>query len=61
MLTDEGHTYMHLTYDLGEKDLQRGTRAKIIANTLDAFHVEDCEGELRLRIEDEDLGGALLY
>lgn len=58
-LTDEGHTYMHLTYDIGEKDLQRGTRAKIIANTLDAFRVEDREGELRLRIEEEDFGGAL--
>ena len=28
VLTDEGHTYMHLTYDLDEKDLQRGTRRK---------------------------------
>ncbi len=59
LLSDEGHTYMHLTYDLAEKDLQRGTRAKIIANTLDAFRVEDREGELRLRIEEGDFGGAL--
>jgi len=49
LLTDEGHTYMHLTYDLAEKDLQRGTRAKIIANTLDAFRVEDHQGELQFR------------
>ena len=59
LLTDEGHTYMHLTYDIGEKDLQRGTRAKIIGNTLDAFRVEDREGELRLHVEEEDFGGAL--
>ncbi len=59
VLSDEGHTYMHLTYDIGEKDLQRGTRAKIIANTLDAFRIEDREGELRLRVEQEDFGGAL--
>jgi len=58
-LTDEGHTYMHLTYDLAEKDLQRGTRAKIIANTLDAFRVEDREGELRLGIEEGRFGDGL--
>jgi hypothetical protein len=59
LLSDEGHTYMHLTYDLAEKDLQRGTRAKIIGNTLEAFGVEDLEGELRLRVEDHDFGSAL--
>jgi hypothetical protein len=26
MLSDEGHTYMHLTYDIDERDLQRGTK-----------------------------------
>src|ERR1035437_10398269 len=37
MLSDEGHTYMHLTYDLEEKDLRAGTRQKIITNALSAF------------------------
>jgi hypothetical protein len=37
LLSDEGHTYMHLTYDLEEKDLQRGTRQKIIGNALSIF------------------------
>ena len=32
VLSDEGHTYMHLTYDLDEKDLHRGNRQKIISN-----------------------------
>jgi len=59
VLTDEGHTYMHLTYDVAERDLQRGTRAKVIGNALDAFRVEDSEGELRLRVENDDFGGAL--
>lgn len=44
ILTDEGHTYMHLTYDLDEKDLQKGTRAKIITNALTGFSVDDREG-----------------
>src|SRR6266542_2163316 len=45
LLSDEGHTYMHLTYDLDERDFQRGTRQKIIANALSAFRVDDRNGE----------------
>lgn len=59
VLSDEGHTYMHLTYDLEEKDLQRGNRQKIIANALSVFTVEDREGELRLQVPEERYGDAL--
>lgn len=59
VLSDEGHTYMHLTYDLDEKDLQRGNRQKIITNALSMFSVQDCEGELRLVIPAEQYGDAL--
>ncbi len=58
-LSDEGHTYMHLTYDLDEKDLQRGTRQKIITNALSMFRIEDRQGELLLHITDEQFGDAL--
>ncbi len=59
VLTDEAHTFMHLTYDLDEKDLQRGTRQKIIANALSMFHVEDRDGELIIAVEDSRYGDAL--
>ena len=59
MLSDEGHTYMHLTYDLDEKDLQRGTRQKIISSALSVFKVEDREGELTVTIEGDRYGDAL--
>lgn len=59
VLSDEGHTYMHLTYDLDEKDLQRGTRQKIISNTLSAFSVDDRNGELILRITENRYGDSL--
>ena len=59
VLSDEGHTYMHLTYDLEEKDLQKGTRAKIITNALTAFSVEDKDGELTLPVPGEEYGNAL--
>jgi len=59
VLSDEGHTYMHLTYDLDEKDLQRGTRQKIITNALSVYKVDDREGELIISIEDDQYGDAL--
>jgi hypothetical protein len=59
LLSDEGHTYMHLTYDMEERDLQQGTRQKIITNALTAFAVDDHDGELVLSIPDERYGDAL--
>ncbi|MFB3814743.1 MAG: DUF1828 domain-containing protein [Terriglobales bacterium] len=59
LLSDEGHTYMHLTYDIDEKDLQRGTRQKIISNAISSFSVEDRRGELVTRVPDEQFGDAL--
>ena len=59
VLSDEAHTYMHLTYDIDERDLQRGTRQKIISNTLSTFRIEDRGGELVLIIPEERYGDAL--
>ena len=58
-LTDEGTTFMRLTYDLDEADLYRGTRQKIIANALEAFGVEDQDGELVIPVPGERFGDAL--
>lgn len=58
-LTDEAHTFMHLTYDIDEKDLQRGNRQKIITNALSTFGVEDREGELAIVVRDARYGDAL--
>lgn len=58
-LSDEAHTFMHLTYDLDEKDLQRGTRQKIISNALSTFQIEDRDGELVLPILEDRYGDAL--
>lgn len=59
ILSDEGHTFMHLTYDIDEKDLQRGNRQKIIANALSVFSVQDRAGELVLPIANGGYGDAL--
>jgi hypothetical protein len=59
LLSDEGHTFMHLTYDISDKDLQKGNRQKIITNVLSIFGVEDREGELLIRVVDERFGDTL--
>jgi len=59
VLSDEGHTYMQLTYEMDEKELQRGTRQKLISNALSLFQVEDREGELMSQIEDGQYGDSL--
>lgn len=59
VLSDEAHTFMHLTYDIDEKDLQRGTRHKRISNALSTFRIEDREGELVLDVQDGRYGDAL--
>lgn len=59
MLSDEAHTYMHLTYDIEEQLLYSGTRQKIISNALSVFQVQDRDGELILGVQDEQYGDAL--
>ena len=59
MLSDEAHTFMHLTYDIDEQDLLRGNRQKIISDTLSVFHVEDRDGELIIDIPDQKFGDSL--
>src|SRR5216683_2287242 len=59
ILTDEGHTFMQLTYDLEESDLQDGSRKEIIDRTILASRLRNRQGELVLRIEEERYGDSL--
>ena len=59
LFSDEGHTYMHLTYSLNEKDLQKGNRRAIIANALTNFGAVDRNGELIMPVCDGKFGHAL--
>ena len=59
VLSDEAHTYMHLSYDIEERDLHKGARQKIVANALSVFGIEDREGELVRDVEDARYGDAL--
>jgi len=57
VLTDEGHTLMHVQYD--DIDLQHGMRARLLDSALRAFSVENHEGELRVAVPDNRFGDAL--
>jgi hypothetical protein len=54
--TDEGHTFMHLSYD--DIDFDKGTRREIIDLILRTHYMKDIEGELRLKVGDESYGDA---
>jgi len=59
ILSDEGHTYMHLTYWMNEDDLHRGTRKDIIESNLSMYNVIDRKGELISTVEEIEFGNAL--
>jgi len=50
---------MHLSYHIDEKLFQKGTRQKVISNTLSIFNIDDVDGELRLHIQDDQFGDGL--
>lgn len=58
-LTDEGHTYMHISYDMDVKDLEKGPRANIISNALTSFAVQDNNGELISEVTNNEFGNSL--
>ena len=57
VFTDEGHTFMHMSYD--EVDVSRGTRKSIIDQKLLNFRTVNDAGEIRLEVPDEAFGDAL--
>ena len=59
ILTDEGHTFLQLTYDLDESDLQAGNRREIIDRTLLSCGLRNRQGELLLPIEGHRYGDSL--
>ena len=56
VISDEGHTYMHLSYDIAMRDLETGTRQEIIGSALSMFGIRDTDGELMIPIDNEAYG-----
>lgn len=57
LFTDEGHTFMHVSYD--DIDIDKGTRKKIIDNVLASYGIKNHEGELISEVPDNHFGDAL--
>lgn len=56
ILTDEGHTFMHLSYDIDIDSLDKGTRAKIISTTLNNFGIKEKSGIIMTSLAEENMG-----
>lgn len=56
-LTDEGHTFMHVSYD--EIDIEQGTRSKIIDSVLLSCGITNDEGELIINIKNDAFGDSI--
>ncbi len=50
LLTDEGHTFMHLSYS--GVDLSKGQRGKLVEQALEVHGVENAGGELRVAVDE---------
>lgn len=56
ILSDEGHTYMHLSYNMDIDSIEKGTRAMIINNTLSSFGIKERDGILYSELNGENHG-----
>lgn len=57
VLSDEGHTYMHISYE--DIDINAKTRAKVISEAKNIFGIKDMDGELVIEIPDQRYGDSL--
>lgn len=55
--TDEGHTFMHMSY--GEVDVSQGPRRRIVDQILQSFRLDNREGELSLDVPGDQYGDGL--
>ncbi len=58
VFTDEAHTIMHLSYDMDVSVFKKGSRQKIITNTLANFGLTENNGEILIGIEGDNYGSA---
>ena len=56
-LTDEGHTFMHISYD--EVDIEAKTRRRLLDQVLATYGVKNRDGELRAQLKEDQMGASL--
>jgi hypothetical protein len=58
IFTDEAHTIMHMSYDMDVSVLKKGTRQKILTNTIANFGLEENNGELFIKVKEDNFGAS---
>ncbi len=58
IFTDEAHTIMHMSYDMDVSVLKKGTRQKILTNTIANFGLEENNGELFIKVSENNFGAS---
>ena len=61
IITDEGHTYMHMSYHMDLTSLNSGSRNKIIEASLEKHNVKEEEGQIFAEIDDLENAGNVFY
>ncbi|MDJ0578550.1 DUF1828 domain-containing protein [Crocosphaera sp.] len=61
VISDEGHTFMHLSYWIDSSDLNSGSRKQLIDYALNEFQIQDRYGELLVPIHKSDEYGNAFY
>ncbi len=59
LLSDEGHTFMHMSYEMDMAALEKGNRAELLDSVLNNFGINESDGSLELRFKPEEAGNAL--
>ena len=60
-ITDEGHTYMHMSYKTKLSSLKDGTRNKIIEGALEKHKITEHNGKIFTEIDDFENAGNIFY
>ena len=61
IITDEGHTYMHMSYQMDLSSLKKGTPNQIIESSLGKYGIKEIEGQLIATIDEISNAGSILY
>lgn len=59
ILTDEGHTFMHLSYEMDMSVLDKGKRLELLDSVLSGFGITESDGSLEMYFKPGDAGNAL--
>ncbi len=61
IITDEGHTYMHLSYHMDLSSLEKESRNEFIEGALERYGVTEHEGQLFAQIHELTNAGNVFY